>query len=793
MVPKLTKAKAIDAIKKYHRAANYIAAAQIYLQNNVLLNKQLSHKDIKPRLLGHWGTSPGINFVYANLQRLIKETNQSMLFVLGPGHGFPALQANLFMEGSLEKFYKKAKKTKAGLQYITSQFSWPYGFPSHSNPGAPGVILEGGELGYALATSYGAILDNPNLIVTCLVGDGEAETGPTATAWHCNKFIDPKTNGAVLPILHLNGYKISGPTIYGRMSNSELKNLFKGYGYLPIIVDEKEDNKMYSSMYNAINLAYKTITKIQNDARNKKSKKQKNKPKFPMIILRSKKGWTGIKELHHKKIEGNCLSHQVVGKKAKTDDYELEKIEKWFKSYKFEELFSEKTGFCKEIKSITPKEKYCMGLNHHAYAAKIKQKLKLPNIKNLTEDSSIPGTIGSSSMRRAGAYLEQLTKLNPDNFRLFSPDETYSNKLDAMFKSTKRAFVWPKKSWDTDIANSGKVIEMLSEHTLQGLTQGYILTGRHAILASYEAFIEIISSMADQYEKFIRVSREIPWRRGAASINYILTSSGWRQEHNGFSHQNPKFISGMLEKPGNIANVYFPPDGSSTLAVLEKCLKSTDKINVIVAGKTVEPRWLTLDMAKKELEQGFMQWDFLSDNNPDIIFAAVGDYLTKESIAAIQCLKIDFPNIKIRFINIMELTSIGIGQITDENHNKLRKNKLAKLFTKNKPVIFNYHGYPNDVNSLLIHHENPKRFHVHGYTEHGSTTTPFDMHVRNQTSRFHLCIEATNLLLKEKKISKKQAQKKIISFEQKLRDHKKYILKYGEDPEEIKFWKWEKV
>ena len=799
MATKFKKAQAIDYIKKYVRAADYLTATQIYLQDNYLLKKRLQHTDIKPRLLGHWGTSPGINFVYANLQRLITETNQSMLFVLGPGHGFPALQANLFMEGSLQKFYKQATHSKKGIEHISKNFSWPYGFPSHSNPGAPGVILEGCELGYALATSFGAVLNNPDLIVTCLVGDGEAETGPTATAWHCNKFIDPKTNGAVLPIIHLNGYKISGPTIYGRMSNQELTMLFKGYGYHPIIVDEKTDDKMFSSMYEATNLAHKMIKKIQTVAR-KKNAKATIKPKFPMIILRSKKGWTGIKELHHKKMEGNCLAHQVVGKKAKKDDYELEKIENWFKSYEFNKLFSEKKGFCKEIRSIIPKQNYCMGLNKHAFAGRIKKKLKLPNIKKLSEDSRIPGTIGSSSMRRAGVYLEQLSKLNPTNFRLFSPDETYSNKLDAIFNSTTRAFTWPKKSWDTDFASSGQVIEMLSEHTLQGLTQGYVLTGRHAIFASYEAFVEIISSMADQYEKFIRVSRKIPWRRGAPSINYILTSSGWRQEHNGFSHQNPKFISGMLEKPGCIANVYFPPDGSSTLAVLEKCMKTEDSINVIVAGKTVEARWLTIEKAKQELEEGFMIWDFISDKNPDIVFAAVGDYLTKEAIAGIECLKQTFPKIKVRFVNIMELTSIGIGNSVGHHHklskseqekeNNKKINHVQKAFTKNKSVIFNYHGYPHDVNSLLIHYDNPKRFHVHGYTENGSTTTPFDMHVRNQTSRWHLCIEAIDILAKEGKIPKKQAATEIKKFQKRLADHHNYIIKYGDDPKEIKYWKY---
>lgn len=793
MVPKLSKDKAISAIQKYHRAANYITAAQIYLQDNFLLKKKLQHQNIKPRLLGHWGTSPGINFVYANLQRLITETNQSMLFVLGPGHGFPALQANLFMEGSLEKYYPKAKKNEKGLQYIAKNFSWPYGFPSHSNPGAPGVILEGGELGYSLATSYGAILNNPELIVTCLIGDGEAETGPTATAWHCNKFIDPKTNGAVLPILHLNGYKISGPTIYGRMSNQELTYLFKGYGYEPIFVDEKTDQKMYERMYDVIDLAYKKIQTIQKEARDKKSKKVIEKPKFPIIILRSKKGWTGIKELYHQKIEGNCLAHQVVGKEAKTNDYELKKIEDWLLSYKFEELFSKDKGFCQEINLITPSSKFSMGQNPHAYANKIKKKLKLPNINKIQEtDSFQKGVIDSKSMNKAGKYLEQLSKLNKNNFRLFSPDETYSNRLDAIFNSTKRAFVWPKESWDTDIASSGQVIEMLSEHTLQGLAQGYILTGRHAIFASYEAFIEIISSMVDQYEKFIRASREFPWRRGVPSINYILTSSGWRQDHNGFSHQNPKFISGMLDKPEHVATVYFPPDENCTLAVLEECLKSEDKINVIVAGKTTEPKWLTVKEAKEELKDGFMDWEFISDKNPDIIFAAVGDYLTKEAIAGIDYLKRVFPKIKVRFVNIIELSSVGIGNLSEDKKDQEKKRKINKLFTSRKPVIVNYHGYPNDINSLLIHYEHPHRFFVHGYTEHGSTTTPFDMHVRNKTSRYHLAIQAIEILFRRNKIRKKQAMVGIKFFEQKLKDHKEHILTYGDDPEEIKSWKWER-
>jgi len=772
----MEKKRAVEAIQKYHKAANYISAIQIYLQDNYLLEKPLDFKDIKPRLLGHWGTCPGINFVYANLNYLIKKHNINMMFVLGPGHGFPALQANLFIEGTLSKFYPKATLNEKGLSYIAKEFSWPYGFPSHSNPGAPGVILEGGELGYSLSTSYGAILDNSDLIVACLIGDGEAETGATATAWHINKFIDPAINGAVLPILHLNGYKISGPTILGRMSNKELKALFYGYGYEPIIV---EGSNIYSRMVDVLDYCYRRIKKIQEKAKNSKLVS----PRFPMIILRTEKGWTGIKELNHEKIEGNCLSHQVVAKECKNDREQLKAVEEWLRSYNFNELFNDK-GFINEIKELIPK--IPMGQNKHAFGGEVLEDLNLPKITGFDEDSSIPGTIGSSSMRRAGAYLNEIFKSNKNNFRLFSPDETYSNKLDAVFNSTTRAFVWPIEKWDKDISRNGRVIEMLSEHTLQGLMQGYILTGRHAIFASYEAFIEIVSSMADQYEKFLKVSLEFKWRKPISSFNYILTSSGWRQEHNGFSHQNPKFISGMLEKSGCLARVYFPCDGSSTLAVLKHCLDSRNMINVIVAGKTLEPRWLTTEMAEKELENGLMIWEFCSNKNPDLVICGIGDYLTKECMASIELLNTFTPEVKIRFVNVIELTALGIGN----SECRTSFNDFDKYFTKDKPVIFNYHGYPNDLKSLLAYQENNKRFFVHGYTENGSTTTTFDMHVRNKTSRYHLCLETLNLMTKNKVINKDKAKKLIKMFEQKLKDHSDYIKKYGEDPKDIELWKW---
>ena len=528
-------------------------------------------------------------------------------------------------------------------------------------------------------------------------------------------------------------------------------------------------------MIKALEYSYKKIKQIQ---------KSNNQPKFPMIILKTPKGWTGIKYLHNEKLEGNCLSHQVIAKEAKENKEDRIALEQWLKSYNFNELFNK--SFIKEIESVIPKENLRMGLNKHAYASKMYKPLKLPNPEYFEEDAKLPGTIGSSSMRRAGAYLNQVFKLNKNNFRLMSPDETYSNKLDEVFKTTSRAFIYPIKPWDKDISPDGRVMEMLSEHTLQGLAQGYVLTGRHIVFASYEAFIEVISSMADQYEKFLKVSQEIPWRENVASFNYILTSSGWRQEHNGFSHQNPKFITGMLEKNSCLTKVYFPPDGNSTLVVLDKCLKEKNCINIIVAGKTLEARWLTADLARKELSRGLMVWDFASDKNPDIVFAAIGDYLTKESLAAIDALKKYLPEIKIRFINIIELTSIGIGN--SECH--LPFSDFEDYFTKDKPVILNYHGYPNDIKPMLLDKSNPERFRVHGYIENGSTTTPLDMHIRNKTSRFDIAIESIQLLSYRNVISKSKSQEIIKIFEKKLQDHSEYIKKYGVDPDEIEHWKW---
>lgn len=778
----------IESIKKHTRASNYISAVQIYLQNNFLLDRELSPEDIKPRLLGHWGSCPGINFVYANLNALVKKYSNDILFILGPGHGFPAVQSNLFIEGTLGKYYSEAEQNEKGLSYISKNFSWPYGFPSHSNPETPGVILEGGELGYALSTAYGSVLDNPDLITCALIGDGEAETGPTATAWHLNKFINPKTNGAVLPILHLNGYKISGPTVFGRMSDEDLMNLFRGYGYEPFIVDGWNDiENVYEKMFETLESCYKEIKDIQNEAR---SGKEIVSPRFPMIILKTLKGWTGVKELDGQKIEGNCLSHQVVGPDAKENPETLKVIEMWLKSYNFNELFDKKNGFCNEIKEIIPDKKFRIGDSKYCMGDRTEYKeLKLPDVDKFSEDSSVPGTIGSSSMRRAGAYLNEVFKLNEKNknFRLFSPDETYSNKLDEVFKTTARAFVWPIENWDKDLKQGGRVMEMLSEHSLQGLMQGYVLTKRHGVFDSYEAFIQIVSSMADQYAKFLKIARKTKWRGDVSSFNYILTSSGWRQEHNGFSHQNPGFIDDMLQRQEDFVNVYFPPDGNSTLVVLEKMLSSKNEINILVAGKKVEPRWLTPKLAKKELENGIMIWDFASDENPDVVIVSVGDYLTTEALASVDVIKKELPQVKIRFVNIMAMSPTGLGP----TGKIVSAEEFNKYFTNDKPVIINFHGYPQSIKQILFDYKvDAERFSIFGYIENGSTTAPFDMHVRNKTDRYNLAIEVFKKLSQNGIIEKNKADELIKKYLIKLSEHTEYIKKYGIDMEEIESWKW---
>jgi len=775
----------INDFEKFRRVTNYLTAAQIFLQDNFLLERPLTADDIKPRLLGHWGSGPGVNLIYSHLNKLIKKTGQEMMFVLGPGHAFPALQANLFLEGTLGKFYPQAQHTYDGIGYICRNFSWPYGFPSHSNPGTPGVILEGGELGYSLSNSYGAVLDNPNLIVACLVGDGEAETGPAAAAWHLNKLVNPKTNGTVLPILHMNGYKISAPTVFGRMSDDELKSLFWGYGYEPRIVS---GDNLDQQMEDALTWAHGLIWSI------KHSEEELVAPKMPMIIMRTLKGMSGPKEVNGLKIEGNCQSHQVVLMEAKTDPKQLEMLEEWLRSYKINELFDRENGFGDFVKNIVPEHDLCMGMTPHARGGDpVYKPLILPSVDQFTEDATIPGTIGSSSMIQTGLYLSEVFKLNRENhnFRFMSPDETYSNKLDGIFPETARAWVWPHEDWDKDMAADGRAMELLSEHSLQGLVQGYTLTGRHSVFASYEAFIQVVSSMMDQYAKFLKHAQEYEWRGLFPSVNYILTSSGWRQDHNGFSHQNPGFIDDALKRQGNFVDVFFPVDGNSTLVTLDHMLSSTRRINVMVAGKTIEPRWLTPDLSKIQMQDSMMTWDFASDDNPDVILTGIGDYPMKEVMATITLVKSEWPDARLRCVNISSLTSSedshGFGRCGDY----VTEMEFNRQFTTDKPVICNFHGYPETLKSILYNYNvDPERFDIRGYLEQGSTTTPFDMHVRNKTSRYHLVIAVFERLAAAGRIPKETAQDIIFKYQKKITENTEYIKQNGIDMPEIDNWLW---
>ncbi len=774
----------IEKIKKYIRAANYLTVSQIYLQDNYLLEKPLKSEDIKPRLAGHWGTCPGVSFVYAHLNHLVKKHKQSSIFVLGPGHGMGGLQANLFMEGTLEKYYPKATRDAKGIEYISKRYTWPRGFSSHASPESPGLILEGGELGYSLGSAYGAILDNPDLLAVCLIGDGEAETGAIAAAWHINKLIDPATNGAVLPILHVNGYKISGPTIFGRMSNKEMEDLFSGYGYEPFFVEgERLDEKMLTTL----EACYQRIKKIQQEA---KGSNPPFKPRFPMIVMRTPKGMTTVKELRGQKIEGTILSHHVVMPTVKGDEEELKALEAWMRSYKFDELFDKEKGFAQDILDNVPEDELLVGNNHHVFGKTYKP-LILPASKKLEKAVTVPGEIQSNAMRMAGFFLKEVFELNKktNNIRLMSPDETYSNRLDNVFEVTGRAWVWPQDPGDKDIARDGRVMEMLSEHNMQGLAQGYVLTGRHAAFTTYEAFAQIFASMAHMYQKFLKYVRKMPWRQDIPSMNYLITSTVWRQERNGYSHQNPGFISGMLEKHNDFIKAYFPVDDNSMLAILEETFASKNQMNIITAGKTPEPRWLTYPQAKEALADGISTWEFASDENPHIVIAGVGDYMTKEALAMIETVKADAPEIHIRFVNILRLQAACSCE--DEFHPQIPD--AEKYFTVDKPVIVNFHGYPEAMQSILFKVKNPQRFSVHGYNEWGGTTTPFDLLVRNQTDRFHLAIETVEMMSKNGIITTAKKDKLVTKYKKALSDHYAYITKVGCDPEEIENWQWKGI
>ena len=757
-------------LDQFIRATNYLSVAQIFLQDNFLLERPLIPADIKPRLLGHWGTCPGINVMYAHLNLLIKQKaiNQA-IFVLGPGHGFPALQANLFLEQALEQVDHQATLTPQGIAYIAKQFSWPYGFASHANPEAPGVISEGGELGYSLSTAFGAVLDQPELVTFCLIGDGEAETAALAGAWQLNKLLNPQTDGTVLPILHLNGYKISGPTLFGRMSDKELIDYFSGLRYEPLIVDydgEQADELLYQTLSKAYDKITAIKTGVADDQR------------FPVVIFRSDKGLTGPVELLGKKIAGNHASHQVVLGKAKTDADELALLEKWLRSYRFEELFDQQ-GFGAFKNAILPSTRRRMGNNQLAIGAG-RTALQLPDSSVLAVDTAHHDK--SFSMNKAGEYLREIFRLNADqrNFRLFSPDETTSNRLQAVFEVTKRAWNLPIKLWDDFYAPDGRVMEILSEQGLQGLYQGYNLTGRYGAMTSYEAFMPIAGSMVDQYAKFLKQAEWAKFRHRLAPMVYLLTSVGWRQDHNGFSHQNPGFIANLLNHQAG-SSVFFPSDQNAMLAVLDKIYSSTNTINAVVAGKQEQKLWRNLNQAQADVASGAAIWSELSDDDPDVVLVAAGDYVLSEAVQARELIKQELPDVRVRFVYVSSLTCGAIGH----HDHQLDQAEFEQIFTTDRPIIFNFHGYPETIKAILFNYLTTNRASIHGYREQGSTTTPFDMMIRNQTSRWHLLMAIVEAFVKTGQLSADKRDQIFTKYHQKITEHVDYIKQHGVDLPEI--------
>lgn len=771
-------------MQAWWRAANYLSVGQIYLLDNPLLREPLKLEHVKPRLLGHWGTTPGLNFIYVHLNRIIKAQDADVLFIAGPGHGAPGVVANCWLEGTYSEFYPEVSEDEDGMRRLFRQFSFPGGIPSHAAPETPGSIHEGGELGYCLSHAYGAVFDNPDLIVACVVGDGEAETGPLATSWHSNKFLNPAADGAVLPILHLNGYKIANPTVLARISLEELKALFRGYGYAPIIVDGDEPELMHPLMAAALDQAFAEIRKIQQRARTGGSL---DRPMWPMIVLRSPKGWTGPKAIDGLKTEGYWRSHQVPFSDMSKPGH-LRLLEEWMQSYRPQELFDETGRLRGEIAALAPSAHRRMSDNPHANGGALKRPLRLPDFTSYAVPVVRPGQAEAEATRTMGTFLRDVIRENAAsrNFRLFGPDETVSNRLQAVFETTDRAWDAEMSSDDDHLAHDGRVMEILSEHTCEGWLEGYLLTGRHGFFSCYEAFIHIVDSMFNQYAKWLKSSREVAWRRPVASLNYLLTSHVWRQDHNGFSHQDPGFIDHVVNKKADIVRVYFPPDANTLLTITDHCLRSWNRINVIVAGKQPAPQWLDIDGAIKHCSEGIGLWEWAGNDRggePDVVMACAGDVPTLETLAAIDLLHRYVPELKIRVVNVVDLMTL---QPQTQHPHGLSDQDFDALFTTKKPVIFAYHGYPSLIHRLVYKRTNHDNFHVRGYQEEGSTTTPFDMVVRNRLDRFHLVGDAIDWAAKTDAsgVYIKQAMR------DKLIEHKRYIAEYGTDLPEIRDWRW---
>ena len=775
----------LNNIDAYWRAANYLSVGQIYLRDNALLREPLKPQHVKRMLLGHWGTTPGQNFIYVHLNRVIKKYDLDMIYVSGPGHGGPALVANTYLEGTYSEVYPKISQDEAGLKALFKQFSFPGGIPSHVSPECPGSIHEGGELGYSLSHAFGAVFDNPDLIVACVIGDGEAETGPLATAWHSNKFLDAATDGAVLPILHLNGYKIASATILARISREELEQLLRGYGWTPYFVEGFEPELMHEAMATTLDIVVEHIKQIQQDAR---SNGANARPRWPMIVLASPKGWTGPKVVNNKQIEGSFRAHQVPISDPRAHPEHLALIEAWLKSYQPDELFDEHGRLQPKLADLAPKNNRRMGANPHANGGLLLRDLQMPNFRDYAIPVAKPGVRGLGDTRVLGRFLRDVVKLNGEkrNFRIFGPDETLSNGLEAVFEVTDRQWVAETAVNDEFLAPSGRVLEMLSEHQCEGWLEGYLLTGRHGLFNCYEAFIHIIDSMFNQHAKWLKVTRDLPWRKEIASLNYLLSSHVWRQDLNGFTHQDPGFLDVVVNKKAEIVRIYLPPDANCLISVMDHCLKSRHLVNVVIAGKHPSPQWLTMDAAALHCQAGLSIWQWASHESlsePDVVMASSGDVPTLETLAAVSILRKHLPDLKIRMINVVDLMKL---QPDTEHPHGLTDKNFDEIFTKDKPIIFAFHGYPGLVHRLTYRRKNHGNLHVHGYKEEGTVTTAFNMTVLNELDRFHLVIAAIDRLPHTGSQGLELQQ----HLREKLVTHKTYIDENGEDMPEIRDWKW---
>lgn len=787
MKTKTLSPELLGKMDAYWRAANYLSVGQLYLNDNPLLREPLEPQHVKSLLLGHWGTTPGQNFIYVHLNRVISKYDMDMIYISGPGHGGPALVGNTYLEGTYSEVYPSITRDEAGLKKLFKQFSFPGGIPSHVSPECPGSIHEGGELGYSLSHAFGAAFDNPELVVACVVGDGEAETGPLATAWHSNKFLNPVTDGAVLPILHLNGYKIANPTIFARISRNELEQLFLGYGWTPYFVEGDEPGLMHEAMAATLDKVMEQIKEIQQAARRRKDSYFK-RPRWPMIVLKSPKGWTGPKTVDGVQIEGTFRAHQIPILVDSGHPGHLKLLEEWMRSYRPEELFDESGRLLPELAELAPEGNRRMGANPHANGGLLLRDLLMPDFRNYGVDLPSPGSVQAADTHELGEFLRDVAKLNGEqrNFRIFGPDETLSNRLNAVFEVTSRQWEARTEEGDEFLASDGRVMEMLSEHQCEGWLEGYLLTGRHGLFNCYEAFIHIIDSMFNQHAKWLKISSELPWRRKIASLNYLLASHVWQQAHNGFTHQDPGFIDHVVNKKASVVRVYLPPDANCLLSVWDHCLRSRHYVNVVIAGKYQAPQWLTMDAAIEHCRKGIGVWQWASNDQgaePDVVMACCGDVPTLETLAAVSILREHLPDLKIRVVNVVDLMKL---QPQIEHPHGLSDQEFDALFTKGKPIVFAFHGYPWLIHRLTYRRTNHDNMHVRGYKEEGTITTYFDMTVLNDLDRFHLVQDVINRLPQlgtRGDCLKRMAQDRLI-------EHKQYIEKHGEDMPEIRNWKW---